>query len=179
MEPKQTGFLAIPEREDDAAARRLRQVREGVGSFQHAGHAAGVVVGAVMDLTDGTVAVGGFAVADVIVMAHHDDIFFLQFRIAAFDAAEDVAAAVAEELVVSAVGAGALEIELLKLLAEIGSGGAAAAAARFATFEGIVGQDVDDVLNLIERDGSHRGRFGTGVGGQGARTELEAEQSAG
>ncbi|MGC4005345.1 MAG: hypothetical protein QM811_20375 [Pirellulales bacterium] len=103
---EQVDFFAVPKRDDERAFRRDRQRADRLDQFQHRGRAAGVVVGAVMDVTDRTVAVFSRAVADVIVVRTDQDVFVAQLRVRAFDYADDVPQRAVERLIVPLAGQG-------------------------------------------------------------------------
>ena len=65
---QQVDLLAVPEREDDRPPRLPPRAVQRVDHFEQRGDAAGVVVGAVVDVADRAVAVAATAVADVVVV---------------------------------------------------------------------------------------------------------------
>ena len=136
---EQALFLAIPEGEEDRPPRPAWHVLEGLGDLDQPGHSRGIVVGAVVDVAGGAVAVARVAVADVVVVGAHHHQLARHRRIAAGHEREDVAHA-AEGLVIGAVVTGRLEAELFDRLHDVGAGGSAAPAPSLAAFEGIVGQ---------------------------------------
>ena len=135
-----------------------------MGQFEHPGRAAGIVVGPGMNRPDLPQAAAMGAVAEVVVVGRDEDVLFLQFRIAAGEYGQDVAASGGEGLEVAAVGAGPLEVELGVLLGEVIAGGVAAAGARPAPLQGVAGQVVDVPGQLLGMDrlqggGVRRGSF--------------------
>jgi len=101
----------------------------------------------------------------VVVGADHDDLV-LERGVAAFDQREDIAK-LAKRLIEALLGGRPLQTELLEPLGDVDAGGPAAATARLAPFEGVVGQGVDEVLDLVGGDRGHRSRFRLGLSGQG------------
>ena len=160
---EQPFFLAVPEGDEDRAAGSLGQPREQGGEFEQAGDAGRVVVGSVVDEADGTVAVGGGAVADMVVVATDDHDFAGECRIVSAQQGEHVLHA-AEPLAVAAVVAGGFESERFELLDDVGGGGAAAAGSGLASFERVVGEDGDVAGGPGGRDPGLPGLVGRGGG---------------
>ena len=69
-----------------------------VDRFEHRGHAAGIVVRAIVDLSDPATASAAVAAANVVVVSPDEDDLVLEFRVAALPQPEDVAIAGAEFL---------------------------------------------------------------------------------
>jgi hypothetical protein len=63
---------------------------EGVDDFEERRNAAGIVVGAVVDVAERAIAVGPIAVADMIVVSADDDIFVAELRVGSAQHADDV-----------------------------------------------------------------------------------------
>ena len=143
LRAEQAFFFSVPEGEQHRAAWRFGQRREGLHDFQHAGRAAGVVVGPVVDHAGRTEAVARRAVADVVVVAADQDALVLQLRIAAGDNPQHIAVAGAERLEVAAVVAGGLEVILLEPLYDVAGSSPSTATAGLAPFQRIGGQHVD------------------------------------
>ena len=76
-------FFGVPESEKHAALGALAEKGQRPGQHQHAGSAAGIVVGAVVNIADGAEAVVAMAVADVIVVRADQDHLVLELGIAA------------------------------------------------------------------------------------------------
>ena len=87
LRAEQARLFAVPQREHHRPLRRLRQFCERIDDFEHARDAAGVVVGAVVNVTGRPVAVRRIAVADVIVVGRDEHILLLQLGIAPFEVA--------------------------------------------------------------------------------------------
>ncbi len=176
-------FLAVPEGEQDRPPRSARQVLHRLGQFDQAGHAGGIVVGPVMDEAEGSVAVAGVAVADVIVVGADHDQFVGDGRVAAAGEGEDVPHA-AKLLVVAAVVAGGFEPEFFEMADDVTAGGPATAAAPFPAFERVVGKGGDMPLGIFglnaragrgHQFGAENGRLPTGD--QRGRDEQGGEQN--
>ena len=92
------------------------------------------VIGAVVDVAEGAIAVVGVAIANVVVVGPDDDHLLRQLRIAPLDEREDVAHA-AEWLVIRASVARRRDTEFCELLDDVGGRGTAPPAAPFSTLE--------------------------------------------
>ena len=132
---------------------------------------------AAVDLPDAAATVRRFAATHVIVMRRHQNVLILELRIASFDHSQQISRSSAKRLEVSAIHAGRFETQLLKLLHQITARRPTATATGFATFHGIVGQHVDEILGVIGRNHLHRRRHGTGIGRLGRRTLAGPKQS--
>ena len=117
-----------------------------------------------MDSPEGPEAVSRFSVADVIVVSADHDRLIFEGRIGSLDQSQDVMIG-GESLVEGLLGPAAMHAKLFQALDDINSGSPIAAAARRATFEGIVGQHAHMVLDFLGRDREHGRIAGVGFGG--------------
>ena len=140
LRAQQPLLLPVPIGEKDRPLRRLGENRERLCQLEHGGRAAGVVVGAGMNLPVGIEAQAAAAVADVVVMGADHDHLVAQFRIAARQHRQDVAAVRVEGLEEPAAIAAAVQMEPGVLVGEVIAGGMAASRARLAAFHRRVGQ---------------------------------------
>ena len=133
LRAQQAVLLAVPEGEQNRSPRRASAAAHMASTISNKpGHAAGVVVGAVVDVADGAVAVAPRAVADVVVVGADDDHLAAKFRVAAGNEGEDVPPAARYRLVVAPVSRPAAELEPLQLRADVAAGGQSAPAADVA-----------------------------------------------
>ncbi len=150
---EQALFFTVPEGKQDRPLGSLGQFAEGLDHLQHRGHAAGIIVGSVMNQSDRAVTVAPAAVAHVVVMSTDDQHILFELRIAALEQPEDVAVSRTEGLVIRPLGAAAGNAGCFELFDEIQARGPAASAAGLASFERVVGQHADMFAHPLERNG--------------------------
>lgn len=154
---KEIFFLTIPKGKYDGASGSDSEFGESGSDFEEGGDAAGVVVSSVVNVSDGTEAGAGIAVADVIVMGADDDVFVAEGIIASREEAYDVLHVGSEFLDVGFLSADSLEFEFGEFLGEVDGGGTSAAGAGFAAFKGIAGEGVDVFFGVLGLDGFEGG----------------------
>ena len=133
-----------------------------------------------MDVADGPVAIGLFAVADVIVMGRDDHILLFQLGIAPLEAGrEDCGCRRRNPGSNGPSGPAGFEMQLFQLHFEKRTGRPTAAASGFAAFERIVGQNIDKsaAAYRTEIDFNRRERVDFGRGSNcGGEQHDRAEQ---
>ena len=130
----------------------FRQQGECLGQFQQGCHPAGIVVGAVVNLTDRAAAVPLVSPADVVVMRAEDDHLVVQLWVASLLDRQHVAQIGRKGLEEPAIGACPSKTELGQLRRQVLAGGVTAMRARLPPFHGIARQHHDVLLELPWRD---------------------------
>ena len=101
-------------------------------------------------------------------MGRYNDRLFFECRIATFDEGENVAVA-AEALIKAPLGPAAEKAHLFQPLDQVDAGGPIAAAPGFATFERVVGQGADVLLDFLRDDERQSRAASVGFDGLDAR----------